>query len=105
MGKKNKTLNQCVIQNYSTSFGFKKTDKTYRMSFVFNCFFWETRRENVFITDYDITNDIDLKVEDCVMLFMPGRGTMKISNELMCNEKAMNLIIDDFYKRYKINRE
>ena len=95
---------KCVIEKVSTIYGFKKTNKTFGMSTLLDCSFWETGYPGMYITDYDINVDIDLKKNKTAMLFILGKGSIIISEEIMEDEKAMKAIMDRFFNKFSIKK-
>jgi len=96
---KNEYKKRFAIKIASKHYGFKKTEFHDRMSFVLNCSFWQTKYENIYITDYDFINSDDLEKKGQSMLFYRKKGVMKyqiIINDILNNETLFNYALDRF---------
>ena len=89
------------------SLGLKRSERTSGMSNLLDCSFWETDYSSVFITDYNIITDTDLRPNDLFMIFMLGCGSKLLSKLFIeaQNEGSMKLMIDDFYVRCRKSKE
>ena len=88
-----------AIENVSKRYGFKKTELHEVISFILNCSFYKTKYDDIYITDYDFTNDDDLEKKDLSMLFYRKNGVMNtqiISNGLLKDETAFNYVLYSF---------
>ena len=84
--------------------GLKKTDITVDASFIRSTGFWETKYENVFITDYNVMGDINctntLEAYGIVTIFREMNKKLwhqKFSFDIMNDIEFMNKFIDEFY--------
>lgn len=73
----------------------KKSNKTLGSSYFLGCSFWETKYENMFLTDYDINTNKSLKTKDMKMLFK-GANYLHVSNEMIKTDEELNLVIEQF---------
>lgn len=76
--------------------GIIKTTRTIGCSFALGCSIWETPYQNLFITDYDINNDVSLKPKDLFILFIPGFSYRTITGEIMRDKEYINREMKDF---------
>jgi len=100
--------NLLTIQQFSESLSLTKTDITTVASIVSDCSFWQTKYENIYITDYDLLWDESirngdkvniLKDKGIVIIFYRKQGLFlyeKISAELLSDTEIMSEIIDEF---------
>ena len=76
------------------SYNLTETSKSLGRSFALDCKFWETGTKNVYLTDYDITNDTDLKIRDMLIMVNFKTGDFKyLSFKLFDNMEYVNGII------------
>ena len=87
------------LEEIAKKLGYKITDYHHNLSFVYGCRFYETDYKNVYITDYDMNNDISLKDKNQSMLFIPRKGSMIISNKILKDGKYLKLIFNEFLKK------
>ena len=90
-----------AIDSVSKKYGFKKIKNSYGISFILDCYFWETKHKDIYITDYDVNNDTDLKERDTSMLFYSYKTkvkTQEISNEILKDEVLFNSCFNEFIK-------
>jgi len=102
---------QLSIADVSGSLSLTKTDITHGISFTANCFFWETKYEKIYLTDYNLDWSVEnleepnlLKDKGDVTLFYKNKGVFiydKISACVLGETDIMLRIIDNFYLRVK----
>ena len=76
------------------SYNLAETSKSLGRSFALHCKFWKTGTKNVYLTDYDITNDTDLKIQDMLIMVNFRKGDFKyLSTKLFDDVEYVNGII------------
>ena len=98
--KEQETNEQCAIDGVSKRYGFKLlVDVWVGVMFVMNCNFWKTKYDNIYITNYNINDDTNLKEKDLSMLFYKKKGEMNtqiISNETLKDKTLFKHALDGF---------
>jgi len=103
------------ISDFSDKLFLNKTDKTFGVSFVTNCSFWETIYDNVYLTDYNLnyseTESIDkanlLKDKEIFTIFYKKEDVFISEQISACFLEAEHIdfimcCINDLYKRAKL---
>lgn len=96
-----------AISKNANRLGLKKTEKRMGVSFSLECAFYETKYENIYITDYDTAKDEDLEKRGLVMLYHREHNIVNqtsiikvnkliITSELLDNDTEFNNILDNF---------
>ena len=95
--------NNCVISILAKDYGFELTDFCYGSMFEKQCTMWRTKYPFIFITDYDVKLDQDLKEKDCVMLYYDNnsmKAQQMISVVLLKQENLFIMALDEFNKNF-----
>ena len=90
---------------------FTKTDKSIGNSYILGCTFWETKKPNVFLTDYDFRYHRSLIGSDLYLLFYnDGKVTscqFVSSDFLNLSEHIIEQSIEKIYNesiKFKLNK-
>ena len=87
--KKNETdlriESKFALQNVMVRFGYEKMGIEFHngRSFIYDCSFYKTEFEKVFITDYDISNDLPLNDKTAIVFSRKTGKHVKVTIEFM----------------------
>ena len=89
-----------ILRQFSKEQKLKKVELEGYNNWILDCEFYETKYENIYITDYDLTH-FDLESRGLVQFFYrKGKEiiTMKISIESLCDVEFINQALEIFKK-------
>ena len=94
-------MKESIIEKVSITHGFTPTDISIGSSVFLDCSIWKTKYDNLYITDYDVMHDTDLKEKGLCALIYKKRlniRTVKISNEML--EDVSLILFDEILKEF-----